>query len=338
MAAVATIYLDNYDGKVLRTSVRDSGFFILRRHGLEELLEDVHYATQEFFALPEHVKREIDKANSSKFMGWEQVGSERTQGMIDYREQLDLMSENDQAQLELGSPIWTSLEGQNQWPDEEYIPGFRDLMQHYMFKAKALSEELLDVMMKPFGDGYWPRSDQPDHSLLKLIRYPGNPQFAGVNAHKDFGFLTLVPQFGTSGLQAEISTPWGKRWEAIDSQPYTFAVNVGEIMQAITDGYYLACTHRVMTKEPRLSSAFFYGPHLDYKIETLYRGSITVRNDRRDGDGFMATLNDLNNGRSGTSVASAPKTYGEMLWRYYERSYPELMQKHYGDALTHSTT
>ena len=52
-------------------------------------------APNDFFALPEQVKAQIDKRNSRHFRGWERVGAELTDNRVDYREQLDLSTENE---------------------------------------------------------------------------------------------------------------------------------------------------------------------------------------------------------------------------------------------------
>src|SRR5690606_34494894 len=147
-------------------------------------------------------------------------------------------------------------------PTASAIPGFRDLIEENMDEAGQLCRTLLVALpdrYSGYGD-HTPRirsllDESNEHSLLKLISYPASPEGEfGVNAHKDFGFLTLVPSFGVPGFQIA-AFERDHFWRYVTVDKYSFIVNVGEILQALTGGYYRAVTHRVQTPTPRLSSA-----------------------------------------------------------------------------------
>jgi len=107
-------------------------------------------------------------------------------------------------------------------------------------------------------------SGPPAH-LLKLVHYPGSAepsQQQGVGAHKDAGILTLLLQDRVGGLQVETNDGW------IDVPPTenTFVVNIGEILELVTNGYLRATPHRVHTPPAgvdRYSIAYFLSPRLD---------------------------------------------------------------------------
>ena len=71
------------------------GFFQLVGHGVPAGFRARYFdLLQAFFALPEDVKAEIDKVRSPHFRGWERVGAELTDNRTDFREQLDVSTEN----------------------------------------------------------------------------------------------------------------------------------------------------------------------------------------------------------------------------------------------------
>ena len=108
--------------------------------------------------------------------------------------------------------------------------------------------------------------DEP-MSLTKLISYPPTPAGqAGVNAHHDTGFLTVLAAGTTPGLQVENTNG---AWIDVPLVPDSFVINLGEMLQAITGNYFVATPHRVITSEPRLSAGYFHGPSLDTRLDPL---------------------------------------------------------------------
>ena len=48
--------------------------------------------------------------------------------------------------------------------------------------------------------------------------------------------------------------------------------------------------------------------------------------------GFMARRDELLAGRRGTT-STAASTYGEQIWNYFLRSYPDLVARHHPDVV-----
>src|SRR6185312_12911419 len=75
----------------LRAATHDVGFFYLTGTRISPELETrLHSAARDFFALPEADKLAIENVNSPHFRGYTRVGGERTQGKVDWREQIDI--------------------------------------------------------------------------------------------------------------------------------------------------------------------------------------------------------------------------------------------------------
>ena len=311
----------------------DVGFFQLVGHGVPDEFRARYFALlQEFFALPEDVKATIDKGNSRHFRGWERVGAELTDNRPDYREQLDVSTEHPARRADI-EPAYLRLDGPNQWIPDEVLPGFRATVEELFGRLGAIAEEIMAALSVGLGlasDHLHRVFGERPLSFAKLIHYPPTPPGeAGVNAHHDAGFLTLLMQHGVGGLQ--ILNPAGD-WIDVPPRDDAFVVNLGEMLQAMTGNYVVATTHRVIASEERYSSGYFHGPDLRARLDPLPLApdfSVAVAaSPRHAGAGFMAKRDELVAGRGG--IASTPAgVYGEQLWNYYRRSYPDNVRRHY---------
>jgi isopenicillin N synthase-like dioxygenase len=258
--AVPLVEVDGVDPDVLTAICHEVGFFVALDHGVDaSVVEDVFEVMRAFFALDEHDKRRIDKAQSPQFRGWEPVGSEYTNGRVDVREQVDLWTE--WPPTERRDPPYLALLGPNQWIGDDLVSGARAVIDRWLRELAALADRLLDMLSIGLGldAGHLRRyfGDQP-MSLTKLISYPPTPDGgAGVNAHHDTGFITVLAAGPTPGLQ--VQNPDGD-WIDVPIVPDSFVVNLGEMLQAITGNFLVATPHRVITAEPRMSAGYFHGP------------------------------------------------------------------------------
>ena len=319
----------------LRSICHEVGFFQLVDHGVDPwFMAEYFDALRRFFALPDDVKAGIEKINSPWFRGWERTGAELTDNRVDHREQIDVWTEHSPHARDI-DPVFLRLEGPNQWLPEEVLPGFRAAVERFQTEMGAIADELLAAMCVGLGlaaDHLDTVFGERRSSLVKLIHYPATPPGeAGVNAHHDTGFLTLLWQHGVAGLQAE-----NQDGEWIDVPPTDGAitVNLGEILQAMTGNYFVATNHRVITSQERFSSGYFHGPDLRTVLDPLPLGdrfaAAVAASAHHRGAGFMATRAELLDGARGTQSARAA-CYGEQLWNYFSRSYPELMARHHAD-------
>jgi isopenicillin N synthase-like dioxygenase len=336
--SLAELRADRHAGAARLTAIcHEVGFFTLVEHGIEKEFFDRCLAQQAaFFALPESVKATIDKRQSPHFRGWERVGAELTDNRPDYREQLDVSTENPSYGLD-AEPAYLRLDGPNQWLADDVLPGFRAMFEEFFERLGAVANELMAAMSLGLGlDEHYLRDlfGERPLSFAKLVNYPRTPEGeAGVNAHHDAGFLTLLVQHGVGGLQAQ--NPAGE-WIDIPPRPGALVVNLGEMLQAITGNYFVATTHRVITTEPRYSSAYFHGPDLRTRLDPLPLdpsfAATVVASPRHASAGFMSKRNELLDGAPVIASTTAP-VYGQQLWNYYVRSYPDNVRAHYPDLV-----
>lgn len=313
------------------------GFVIVTGHGIaSEVIGDVLEQAAGFFALSEADKRSIDKRGSRHFRGWEPVGSESTNNRPDMREQIDLWTDHP-ARPRDAVPRYLRLLGPNQWPPERLAPGFRPALERWFAEMGALADDLLRLLalsLEIEENHFDAAFGNERMSLTKLISYPETPsgQF-GVNAHHDTGFLTILAPGTTPGLEVENAEG---DWIPVPVIPGSLVVNLGEILQAITGNYFVATPHRVVTRAPRLSAGYFHGPSLDMALAPLELhprfADAVARSPRHAGAGFMAQRDETEAGVGDMQSRCHPRTYGEQLWNYFARSYPEHVARHWPAA------
>jgi isopenicillin N synthase-like dioxygenase len=322
------------------------GFVIVTHHGLSAAtMEGAFAASQEFFQGPVAVKEKINKKKSRHFRGWEPVGAEATNNRPDVREQVDIWSEHELPNPDTltHGPKYNRLLGRNQWPDSP--ENFRDRVMTWFDECQSLADSIMGLFAMGLGleeDAFRKLFGEKRMSLTKLIRYPQTPpgQF-GVNAHHDTGFLTLLAPGNVAGLQVQNQKG---DWISVPLVANALVLNLGEALQAMTGNYFVATPHRVKATAQRYACGYFHGPCLSMPLSPLeldqsYRDAVETSLYHSQA-GFMTqtqqprdTMED-DGGDSGQYERypdddSKPNTWGDLVWNYLSRSYPENMAMHY---------
>jgi isopenicillin N synthase-like dioxygenase len=256
----------------LRHATHDVGFFYLTGTGVTPELEDrLRRTARAFFDLPEADKLVIENVKSPHFRGYTRIGGERTQGAVDWREQIDIGPERDAVE-DQDAPDFARLIGPNLWPQAQ--PALREVAGEWQEHLSGVARRLLRAWAVALGaeEEYFDRHFGEPSTLLKIVRYPGTdapePQ-QGVGAHKDSGVLTLLwVEPGKGGLQVERDGGW------VDAPPVpgAFVVNIGEMLEYATGGYLIATNHRVVSPrlpDDRISVPFFFNPALDSRLPLI---------------------------------------------------------------------
>ncbi|MFV9425043.1 isopenicillin N synthase family dioxygenase [Microbacterium sp. S1037] len=256
----------------LRAATHDVGFFYLTGTGVSPELEaKLLQAAKDFFNLPEAEKLAIENVTSPHFRGYTRVGGERTQGRVDWREQIDIGPERD-AIDDPDGPGYNRLIGPNLWPAAQ--PELKEVVTEWHDHLTGVARKLLRAWALALGaeEQYFDRHFGDPQTLIKIVRYPGKddptPQ-QGVGAHKDSGVLTLLwVEPGKGGLQVERDGEW------VDAPPVpgAFVVNIGELLEYATQGYLTATNHRVISPkfpDERISVPFFFNPALDARLPII---------------------------------------------------------------------
>ncbi|KAJ4703755.1 2-oxoglutarate (2OG) and Fe(II)-dependent oxygenase superfamily protein [Melia azedarach] len=144
---------------------------------------------------------------------------------------------------------------------------FRETLETYSNELKSLTMKILNLMAKAL------RMEPNDLKVLfeggwqsmRMNYYPPCPQpelAIGLSPHSDASCLTILVQIGeVEGLQIRKEGIW----VPIKPLPDAFIINVGDILEIVSNGIYRSIEHRaaVNSEKERLSIATFYGPKMD---------------------------------------------------------------------------
>jgi len=252
---------------LLGQAAREVGFLYVTGHGVpQKLFDDLLDAAKRFFALPMEKKMAVYIGNSRNHRGYVPIGEEVFYGgTVDLKEAFDLsMDLPDDPDYLAGNP----LIGPNQWPD---LPGFAEAVDAY-YRATL---DFGRVLLRGFALAMGERADAFDAwvrkppSQLRLIHYPYNPgakDAQGIGAHTDYECFTLL--YPTApGL--EVLNGAGE-WIDAPPLPGAYVVNIGDMMELLTNGEFVATSHRVRkVKEERYSFPLFFS--FDYHTRKWLR-------------------------------------------------------------------
>lgn len=261
-------------GKKIGDACRDFGFFYVSNHGVDkELLEGLFTLGKKFFQLPVSMKNQIHMKDNEHYRGYFMLGEELTSKKQDVKEGLYFGKELAQDAPEVKEKL--PLHGPNLFPDEKLVPGLKHCVLKYMDVLEELGHNLMQGIGISLGLGenfFREKFTTTPHTPFRLFYYPSDPNGAaesrfGVGKHTDYGVLTILAQDEVGGL--EVETKYG--WIAAPPIPDTFVVNIGDCLEAWTNGYYKATPHRVLNRSTvdRMSAPFFFDPHFHCMVEPL---------------------------------------------------------------------
>lgn len=306
----------------LRQTCHEVGFFYLVNHGVPvEINTALTDGSAQFFGSSEADRMSIAMDNSPHFRGYTPLKGERTNGRADLRDEIDFGPERP-APAVLNQP-WERLIGPNQFPTA--VPALRPAVLDWQHAMDQLGRTLLRALARALGqdpavleDWVTPHAED----TIKLIRYapPANAAEGnqGVGTHRDFGILTFVLQDDVGGLEVE------RDGELIDVTPLpgAFVVNLGEMLQLLTNGYFKATVHRVVSPPvgvERYSCIYFFNPRLDATLTPM------------DLPAELAQL--APGGDSDDDSNPILATYGENILKVRLRAHPSTAAIHHSDLL-----
>lgn len=246
-------------------AARNSGFFYATGHGLASpLIEGMAAAAAEFFALPEALKQRYYIGGSTNHRGYVPPGEEVFYaGSKDTKEAFDLSLD-----LPATDPDYQAgnrLLGPNRWPSE--VPNFRDRVDAYYRAVTALGRRLLRGFLLAL-DLPEDRFDQvllKPPSQLRLIHYPFSPtalDAPGIGAHTDYECFTIL-HASSPGLEVLNAR---NHWVDAPPIPGAFVINIGDLLEVLSNGRWVSTAHRVRkVTEERYSAPLFF--NLDYDAE-----------------------------------------------------------------------
>ena len=257
----------------LGTAYEHHGFVILTDHGMPQSLIDRFielYKT--FFAWPEQTKRRYHIPGGGGARGYTPFGIETAKGAThhDLKEFWHVGRE-----LPQGHPYRKHM-ADNVWIDE--LPGFRDtsieMFETFDRTGRRILRAIAAILNLP-GD-FFEDKVQLGNSVLRVIHYPPMPpqptESVRAGAHEDINVITLLLGAEEPGLQ--VLSKRGE-WLEVNPAPGSMVVNVGDMLQRLTNGALRSTSHRVINpksdraRHARYSMPFFLHFNPDFPIAAL---------------------------------------------------------------------
>ncbi len=256
----------------LGDSFQEFGFAMVRDHGMDAALIDEGWRlAHAFFALPDDVKRRYDASGNGGQRGYTAFGREIAKGA----------SENDLKEFwHVGRSLpeghrLTATMPPNIWPQE--IPQFQYLFSRLYAEFDRIGAELLSAIALYLGlpERWFDDAIEDGNSILRLLHYPPvSASTPGIRAaaHEDINLITLLLGAEEGGL--EIQDRQGN-WLPVIPPPGALAINVGDMLQRLTNHRLRSTSHRVVNPPPerrgvaRYSMPFFLHLRPDFLIDAL---------------------------------------------------------------------
>ena len=257
----------------LGAAYREWGFAGIRGHGIPQELIDASYAVfKAFFALPEDVKTAYHVPGSGGARGYTPFGIETAKGAkhSDLKEFWHVGREiaEDSRNRAVMAP--------NLWPGE--IEAFRDTGYALYNALDDLGSQVLAALALHIGlpEDYFADKTDEGNSILRPIHYPpitsDDVPNVRAGAHEDINLITLLVGASAEGLEVRARSG---EWVPFTANADTIVVNIGDMLQRLTNHVYPSTTHRVVNpsgekaRQPRYSTPFFLHPNPDFVIDVL---------------------------------------------------------------------
>ena len=269
--------------EALGASFARYGFAVVSDHGLDQGVIDAAIGdAKAFFALPDATKRAYHEPGTGGARGYTPFGVEAAKDAkaVDLKEFWHTGRE-----LPEGHPYRKYMRA-NLWPSE--VPAFRRDVYGMYEALDALGAKLLAAIARylKLDDAYFEDKVRLGNSVLRLLHYPPVPADApGVRAgaHEDINVITLLLGAEEAGLQL---LDRDGQWLDIAPPPGALVVNIGDMLQRLTNHVLPSTTHRVVNPAPerrgfsRYSTPFFLHFEPEFEIATL-PSCVTAENPNR---------------------------------------------------------
>ena len=257
----------------LGAAYREFGFCCISGHGIPR--QDIDAAYDDFvrfFALPDATKRKYHVPGGGGARGYTpfKVETAKDSKLPDLKEFWHIGREipRDSKYADVMAP--------NLWPEE--VPGFKKHGYGLFEALDSLGSRVLKALALHIGqpEDYFADKTDQGNSILRPIHYPpieqDNIPNERAGAHEDINLITLLVGASAEGL--EVLTREGK-WLPITTEGDAIVVNIGDMLQRLTNHVYPSTTHRVVNppnanaRKPRYSVPFFLHPNPDFVIDVL---------------------------------------------------------------------
>jgi isopenicillin N synthase-like dioxygenase len=258
----------------LGKAFEETGFVSLINHGVaENLIDDYYLAVQKFFSLPVEIKHKYEIPELAGQRGYTSFGKEHAKGSTspDLKEFWQIGQ----------SPPQGEILPAGQYPANVQVldvPVFFELGNQLYKSFENTGRYLLQAIGIYLGIGefYFDKHIHNGNSILRAIHYPPitcEPSNAmRAEQHEDINLITLLVGASAEGLQLLTRQ---NIWLDITAPEGCIVVNVGDMLQRLTNNRLRSTTHRVVNPSPekwgtsRYSIPFFMHPRSEMRLDCL---------------------------------------------------------------------
>ncbi|MEO5673282.1 MAG: 2-oxoglutarate and iron-dependent oxygenase domain-containing protein [Chitinophagales bacterium] len=270
--------------KELGDAYHEVGFATVKNHGISDwMIEELYREVKSFFSLPSEIKWKYERSELAGQRGYTSFGREHAKhssipDMKEFFQFGQIVTDDDPIKKEYPDNVWV-----------EEIPGFNDSLVNAYRSFENSGAQLLRAiaLYLELPENYFEKKIHNGNSILRAIHYPPITQEPGkalrAEQHEDINLITLLVGASAEGL--ELLTVEGQ-WFPVTALPGQIVVNVGDMLQRLTNDRLKSTTHRVInpSKElwgtSRYSIPFFLHPRSEMRLDCL--GScISLENNRK---------------------------------------------------------
>ena len=257
----------------LGKAYEDVGFVAVKNHGISsELISDLYKYVREFFSLPSAKKKNYELPELAGQRGYTSFGKEHAKGS----DAPDLKEF-----FQYGQIVPEDHKLKSEYPDNikvEDIPGFNETFFNAYRAFEKSGRYLLHAiaLYLNLDENYFDSFIEEGNSIVRAIHYPpitSEPKSAiRAEQHEDINLITLLVGASADGLQILTKN---NEWVSVTSLPDQIVVNVGDMLQRLTNNKLKSTTHRVINPPrnlwhtSRFSIPFFLHPKASMSLAAL---------------------------------------------------------------------
>jgi isopenicillin N synthase-like dioxygenase len=265
----------------LGKAYEDVGFVAVKNHGIpDELIANLYSNVQQFFQLPYEIKHKYEIPELAGQRGYTSFGKEHAKGyeapdLKEFFQVGQTVEDNDPIGKEYPANV-----------EVEEVPAFTPTFVKAYKGFDTSGKYLLQAIAIYLGldEHYFDDKIHNGNSILRAIHYPPittEPKSSiRAEQHEDINLITLLVGASADGLQILDKQD---NWVPVTSLPEQIVVNVGDMLQRLTNNRLKSTTHRVvnppreMWGTSRYSIPFFLHPKSGMKLDAL-ESCITAEN------------------------------------------------------------
>ncbi|MEO6637869.1 MAG: 2-oxoglutarate and iron-dependent oxygenase domain-containing protein [Ginsengibacter sp.] len=257
----------------LGNAFEEVGFVAVRNHGISgELINELYKDVQQFFSLPSEKKKHFEKPELAGQRGYTSFGKEHAKGS----DAPDLKEF-----FQYGQIVPPDHPLKPEYPDNIEVAEVLGFDETFFAAYRAFEKSgkfLLQAIALYLGldENYFDDLVKEGNSIVRAIHYPPitNEPKSAIRAeqHEDINLITLLVGASADGLQILTKN---NEWVGVTSLPDQIVVNVGDMLQRLTNNKLKSTTHRVVNPPrelwhtSRFSIPFFLHPKSSMDLTAL---------------------------------------------------------------------